>query len=826
MNNTKKKITRKFKVNGAEKKPLDIIQFCSSNGLLRIHTRFFYKNGKKTPCYISRIKISNNDFVYSPNFGVPFYKWDSKMVSAHNRWLAEHGKLSECDGVIILLYNTQFIMVDTDDKDAEDFVIGLNEFNGAPITKSLTKKYGRHRYIKIDKSGNYQAELKVNNMELDIITEYAFESVNSKVENLACVCEMTIEKFNSVLNIQLREKDLNALESSIHTHNNKKDKKFKIKDKIRNNFLNEDETIPREILIRMIEALNPECFGSYTHWFRLLCGIHNQALNQEEDIEYMGLFIEFMNKHPSATADWYRENVKTWKDITDNQLDTDKMVKSGSLWKYLKEQNEDVFIQLKRLRRQQIDPPSFNKISSYKKQKELFEKDCFIVKSEKPTYCEMDWVEAQLKERSMDAFKQNFINLNSVIETTDPKGKKKMIIKNFCDLWITDQNRREYDRMNFVPPPRECNRYTYNLYDGLFIDDVEDEQFEEMNEEERIEKIERVLAHLYYLSGCDKKSYDYLLKLFAYKLQYPAYLPKVQIVFRSVQGCGKNAFLDWFGNKILGNKYYACSSNAEDFVGQFNSAVKGKLLVVFNEMDGNAGYKYSARLKEFGTEEEIFHEKKGIDRKKIKNCMLTCFATNKKNPVCIEVGDRRFFVVECSDKVLYIENYFEDLFEDLEDPLVAKCFAWYLRDIIEIEEDYNFKRHRPITRIYKELQFRNKSVIVKFAEWFVSGKCLETKYDMTKLWDLFCEFMDEWRLKNKLDRPAFENCLNEYVYTGSEENLSSRDIKKIIRKKKISRYVYQFNIPRTKNLIESFDLDKDIDFSDCSESESEEEFLD
>ena len=265
------------------------------------------------------------------------------------------------------------------------------------------------------------------------------------------------------------------------------------------------------------------------------------------------------------------------------------------------------------------------------------------------------------------------------------------------------------------------------------------------------------------------------MKMLAYKYRFPAELHKVSAVFKSKQGCGKNALLDWFGEKILGEKYYCCSANADDFVGKFNSMIKGKLLIVFNEMDGQVGYNHSARLKEFATEETILHEKKGVDRKKITNCAFTCYASNSNNPVKVEIGDRRFFVVECSDRVLYIENYFENLFDDLEDPCVAKCFCWYLENKVEV-----------------------------------------------KLWELFVNYQEDHKVKNKWDYKSFENELKKYTYKDIKK-LGNKDIDKVIRHfASNSSYKYTFNKARCAELIKSYDLDRDYDFTDEEGEESEE----
>jgi len=817
----KKKVFKKTLTKPAN----DIILFTKNNNILRIPTEFIYitEGGKKkkVPCYLNKIKYKG-EYKFSPNMGVPFYKWTKAMVKSHCEFLKKYDKLNSCDGVIVILYNTKWIMIDTDDEEGEIEISKIEEFKTAPITHSLTKKYGRHRYIQLEKTGNYVSNYKINGKEIDIITEYVFEG-RGECANILENKITKIDDFNRLLNIKMVSKDLETLSKNTKKININLDRKFKNIDVIRNTFLNEDEVIPEKLLMKLLGGLKVENYKDYKKWFCLLCGIFNQALDQRQNLLYKMAFMEFMGKGApdGLLGVWERENDATWSQLSNNQPEI--KVKSGSLWRFLKEDNLDLFIELKGQRRQQIDPATFNLLKKYQAQKERFERDCWVIKGEKPTYCEKDHITDEIKERSIDNFKQNFCNLKTMIAITDKKGNTQQKATPFIEMWINDDKRKEYDRMDFIPTALDkdnkrkskVNEYTYNLFDGLYIDDLENEEFDNTDEKEREEKIEKILAHLYYLVGCDEDCYSYLLKILAFKYKYPAKLHKIACVFKSKQGCGKNAFLDWFGEKVLGKPYYCCSSNPDDFVGKFNSQIKGKLMIVFNEMDGAVGYKEVARLKEFATEETITHEKKGIDRCKIKNCALTMFASNNENPVKVEIGDRRFFVVECSDRVLYIENYFEDLFEDLEDPCIAKCFCWYLVNKVSVEEHYNFKANRPFTRAYKELQNKNKPVMVKFIEYLIGGDLVsdEDNFTTTQLWDLFVEYQEYYKVKSKWDFKGFNDGINKYIYTRLDD-LGDRDTDKVIHKFKSNKLVHRFNKIRCQYLIDLYDLDKDLDYEE------------
>lgn len=812
---------------------ISLREWTNKEDLVRIRTKFVYIEGKKTPCYIKRIKINENEFVYSPNLGVPFYKWDKNMAREHAEWLKQYNKYQECSGYIVLLYNTPYIMIDTDSIEGEKLISEIQEFKNLPISKSTTKEYGRHRYIKLNDSGNYKKALKINGVDIDIITEYCFETNNISLPQEEQPT-MDIQDFCNLINYQLEPKDLVAEERIIKSNGIKKGNvnSFKVKDKKRNDFCSKDEVIDEKTLFQIIDNLPVSKFENYDMWFKLLAGVHNQVCSKEQNETYKYKFMEFMRTSKNWTAKWDRENLDTWNSITDNG--SKFKVGSGSLWRWLREYNQEKFINLKNKRRGQIDPPSFNEIGDYTIQKKMFEEDCFIVNSEKLTFYEMDNITNELKERNEGNFMAVWKTLKTKIEKTDKKGNTTIMREKFIDMWINDAERRTYDRINFDPPPIDSHWKTYNLYDGLYIDDVDDTNYLKLSHQEKMDMIEPILEHLYYLSGCEKNCYDFMIKIFAYKLQYPARLHNISVVLKSVQGCGKNAFLDWFGQKILGDKYYACSANTEDFCGQFNTMNLNKLLIVFNEMGGEAGYKYASRLKSLATDEQQIHEKKGIDRKKIRNCSLCVYASNSNNPVKVEIGDRRFFVVECSDRVLYIPNYFENLFEKLDCCLTAMCFKYYLTEVIEIEDGYNFKINRPITQAYRYLQNKNKPVFVRFCAWFVDktfkssndGCCWDDNYSSRELWTMFQLFMSETKW-SKYDYEAFVGELSKFVYP-RKHLFKPQEINLCVMKYKSSTFYHRFNKQRTMDLVNHYEVDAklydDSDYED--EAEIEQEFID
>ncbi len=822
-----------------------IHKFCKDNGLLCIPVEIVINNdGKKFPTNLKSV-LKNYKRIWSPNNSTPFYKWDATQIKEHIKFLDENNALKDCNSVIVLLWNTDFVMIDTDDELSEEYIKNKTKHYKIPTTASLRGK-GFHRYIKLTEGGNFNKDIKIGETELDFITEYVFESLEKELINSDKVSELTNNELETIIgyDFKLQPKDLTEESVEIKDNNIIKDNKYiKLDDTIRESFLNKDEMIKENILLELLSGLNPNEFTSNSMWFKLICGIHSQATSSEQSFNYLTKFNEFMMRNKNFKNEWFSENNKTWYDL--NIKNTHK-IKSGTLWYWLKEQNIKLFTKLKNKRRGLIDPPTFNAIKDYDKQKKMWEEQNCLIRGVKATYSQFDNTTNKYIMRSKDDLSGNYLSLKTEIEVKNEKGD--IVKKNipFLNKWFQDAYKREFDRLDFLPPPFFCHEYTFNKFKGFAVDDYELEDFDKLTDTERMEVIEPILRHIWFLSGETQEAYDYMINIISHKIQYPGILQSVNIVLRSEQGCGKNALLDFLGNKIIGEEYYMSSANSDDFLGRFADGIDSKLLVVFNEMDGTAGYNHSARLKEFATEKVIKQEQKYQATRSVRNCSQIWYATNKSNPVKVEIGDRRFVVFDCSTKPLYIPMYFEGLFPVLEQQLTAKCFHWYCKYKITIPEKYNFKLHRPITKAYIELRNVNKDKIVRFLEWYnyrkieskneekpkhyldddlkgleeleeeendILNEVGEPKMTTNQFWELFGLFATEYNdeIAKRWTFSQFNTKLMKYSYDKKEEceDHIINDIYKIIKRTK-SNGERKLEINRNKliELIEKVNDDK------------------
>ena len=811
----------RIKTEPIEKYPIH--SFCDNNGLLCIPVEIVISNSNsKIPTNISSVNHNFKKY-WSPNNGTPFYKWDKKMVNDHVKFLQKYNSLKDCNSVIVILYNTNYMMIDTDDKEMEDYIAERTGNLKIPTTASLRNK-GFHRYIKLKGNGNYKASIKIGDKELDIITEYVFESTKKQLENIDSVCELETRELEDIIgyDFKLIPKNLEQDNKMIELENTNIDNKYiQLKDVSREDFLKKNEYIKEEILLQLLNGLDPNKFATNTMWYKLICGINAQAITVEQRQLYFTKFHEFVMRQDNYKSSYFSENVEVWNKLNTNNKGS---ITSGSLWYWLKEQNKDLFVELKTKRNGMIEAPAFNAIKDYYKQKKIWEETNCIIRGGKVSYSQFDSNTNSYYTRSREDLNGNYNTLNSVFVQKDKSGNEEEKTVPFVKLWCNDPNHRVYDGLNFAPPPIRCPSTIFNTFKGFAVDDYELEEFEKMDEAERMLVVDPILKHIWFISGEEQASYDFMIDIIAHKLQHPGILQCVNMVLRSVQGAGKNALLDFIGNKVIGADYYMTSANSQDFVGRFADGIANKLLCVINEMESGEGYKHASRLKEFATEKTIKQEKKFQDTRTVNNYSQIWYASNDSNPVKIELNDRRFVVFECSRAPLHIEGYFEILFPILNSQITAKAFIWYMRNKVKISKDYNFKLHRPITKVYKEMKNLNKDKFIRFIEWYKnnyidekepepqSNSMLdnnldnepvmdmgETQYTRNHLWQLFQTYADDYNdlTASKWSFSQFSAKLFTYSYDSKteEDEVITKDIYKIIRRTndKHNNRKYAFN---------------------------------
>lgn len=360
--------------------------------------------------------------------------------------------------------------------------------------------------------------------------------------------------------------------------------------------------------------------------------------------------------------------------------------------------------------------PPVASLTEYDTRKIEFEKRNFLVGG-KYVHIHQDNTIEFLKKCEMEILHAN--NWYYDTDLTTGKSVRKLFLKE----WLADAERKCYDRIDFYPDVNQCPDGVFNLFKGFNAVKYEPET--PLTNEEIEEFIKPIKTHLYYLSSGNE---DYLLKSLAKIIKDPMNKSQVAILLRDFGdllneggGTGKNLFLEWFGNEIIGEDYTYVVGDNREMYGNFNSQFEGKLFVIVEEASGRENHANHDILKAKITAKKQNVNKKSVAVYSVRDYTNWWFCSNNRNPIPMK-NNRRFAVFDVNPAMRGNANYFNDLNDNLNNPIVKWAFYYYLKNICETyQSPIEFQNNIPKTSAYVEVRKLNAPLHLK---WIV--KKLET----------------------------------------------------------------------------------------------------
>jgi hypothetical protein len=214
---------------------------------------------------------------------------------------------------------------------------------------------------------------------------------------------------------------------------------------------------------------------------------------------------------------------------------------------------------------------------------------------------------------------------------------------------------------------------------------------------------------------------------------------------RSGGGVGKNLAFDFFGRKILGDKYYYVVSDNSELYGSFNGMFEGKLLILVEEANGTDNLKNSAGLKSRISKKKITVNKKGKDQYQLNDYTNYVFTTNQINAIPIQKEDRRFVVYDADTSMRGNKQYFKNLVKEMEKEEVIYSFYYYLKNIETYDNPVDFRDSMPITNAYRDIRRMNTPIILR---WLSNLETLNKVIKENKGNDLYDNYSN-WIINNR-----------------------------------------------------------------------------
>lgn len=267
--------------------------------------------------------------------------------------------------------------------------------------------------------------------------------------------------------------------------------------------------------------------------------------------------------------------------------------------------------------------------------------------------------------------------------------------KEHVDRWLSNPHKRKYETYMCIAPPLEAPEGVLNTWVGL-----RSENLEPVPDNEVAEKTLRFKNHILRLVGNVPDYAEYVWKTIAFKAQNPGLVTRVLPVFQSTQGTGKDCFFDYI-EKIFGRHLVCRASKWDDVFGSRNMLLQGKAWLFVSECNYKDNEKYMSEWKNVVTgttlKIKILYEDERFETSHVS----VMAATNDFTAFSPTEDDRRLCIFQSDSTFANKAEYFDPLYEELEDDVVIRSLY---QELINIDlKDFNPSSGRPITTVFQNL---------------------------------------------------------------------------------------------------------------------------
>jgi hypothetical protein len=224
--------------------------------------------------------------------------------------------------------------------------------------------------------------------------------------------------------------------------------------------------------------------------------------------------------------------------------------------------------------------------------------------------------------------------------------------KPMSDIWLSSPQRRAYYDMGIYPNNDEPSG-VLNIWNGWQV------------EPDPKASCEWYLRHMKDII-CDGSEaiYNWLLDWMADAVQDSRTIKGSCVVLRGIEGCGKGAWADQFGQ--LFGRHYTHLIDAERLTTRFNTLTSDSIVVFADEVLWPGDRKAANVLKGLISERRITRESKGIDSVEVDNLNHVIIASNEEWIVPAGPQSRRWLVLNVNGSVACNKPYFDRLFKEME----------------------------------------------------------------------------------------------------------------------------------------------------------------
>lgn len=226
------------------------------------------------------------------------------------------------------------------------------------------------------------------------------------------------------------------------------------------------------------------------------------------------------------------------------------------------------------------------------------------------------------------------------IVATDSENTNTVKMEGRAEYWINNRNRINYNGLTFSPP-HILHKPLASIYRG-------GKPYFNTFHAWPIKPYRGVWPLLEWhireaICGGNEDEYEYFCNWVAHLIQRPAEKPGISVVLQGPRGAGKTLVMSALAQKLA--PYSFVAGNNSQLVGNFNSHLRNKLLLVVEESFWAGSHRDKGTLQHLITDHLTSYEKKGFDSESGVSYLRVSMITNDDWAVPASAADeRRYFL--------------------------------------------------------------------------------------------------------------------------------------------------------------------------------------
>jgi len=504
---------------------------------------------------------------------------------------------------------------------------------------------------------------------------------------------------------------------------------------------------------RILDGFKIERCDNYETWIEVCLAVGGIGTQYNIDV------FDILNEWSKKSSKYTSYSIKTIEDCIKNSRGSMTM---GTLWFWLKQDNEELFTSLvKSIKEENIQEYYYD---DYTKLIDMNVKDGFLDTSLVEDYIKSAYVKVHCGGRPVYYTKSLDKNdeviwtimlrhpaLACIFSYTDCDKKDILFSNIFYGMERTNRltTYSTVDYMPYLKDEDKPNGRIFNLWKGFPHKYYRDYTAEMLSADKIV--IKPFINHIKTFLFPEKQCRKYYKNTIAHLLQKPWDKPESMIVLIGRLGIGKDLVNYDLLSKVIGDSNILRIGTLEELLKQFNKQQAGVLLVIIGELRDkeNSQVNYE-KLKSEITNKTMNIEPKGVDPYKVSDHRRFIDHGNHGNCVHIDPHDRRLVAFR-SPVFPPSREYFNNLYSLVKNPDVAKAFfnVFTHRDISEFDP-----RVLPITDFKRELQNNSHHNVFRYIISIVQKMVDDDKdtHDISTD-DLFDKYQT-WANANRENKPS------------------------------------------------------------------------